>query len=850
MIAFTLRALRARPWRLAMSTLAVTLAVGFVAGVLTFGHGLSTSFHTLVTGSTPDAVVRADYAKGLTESAQPTTLDAALVRRLAALPEVARADGEVQATGLTVLASDGHALGGAGGPTIAVGHDDAPNMDGRPMLDLGSGRWPAGPHEVVLDADATKAGGYRLGDAVKVLMPGGAQPERLTLVGTATFSGGGTAGSTLVVLSTPAAQHWLLGGKRVFTRIALTAAPGVTQSQLVAAASPRVPAGYLAVSGDTVAQQAQDLIGGFLDAISAFLLIFAVIAVVVAAFIIANAFTILVAQRTRELALLRALGASRRQVVASVEVEASIVGVVASVLGVALGWVLARVLAAAFAALGLHITTSTLVLTPGSVVAGFAVGIGMTLCAAYVPARRAGRIAPLAAIRNESAPPARASIGRSLLGAGALLAGIGCVAIGFAGLHPQPGSPALWVGFAAVLWLVGAAALVPLAVGPLLWLCRIVWSRLFGTPGRLAADNARRDPRRTGATASALMIGLALVSTIAVLAASLNATIARSVDQHFSSDFRIEGANHKAFPVAVGDRVAAVAGVAVVSREQDVPVNYVAAGKAGWTIGAGVDDHYDATHGVQVLSAVPVPGPLSVRVTASFAQSTHLRAGDDLGLVVGSHRVKVRIAAVVSGHDVTAQVLVPLRAITAAGVPRQDSALTVVMKPGADPARVRDALEAATEATPYVAVFDKHQFTEQLHKRVDNLMNMIYGLLALAIVIAVLGIVNTLGLSILERTREIGLLRAVGMTRAQVRRMVTLESIAIALVGALIGIGLGVVVGVLLRQALADDLTALGVPIGGLVGFAGVAVVIGVLAAVGPAIRAGRMDPLSAAADE
>jgi putative ABC transport system permease protein len=845
MITLTLRALRARPLRLAMSTIAVTLAVGFLAGVMVFSHGLDRTFHGIVDGSTPDAVVRADYAQGLGETAQPgSALDPALVSRLAALPQVARADGQVQALGLALLGSDGTAVGGGGGPTIAVNHDDAPNMDGGPMLRLQSGRWPSGPSEVALDAAAAKAGGYHVGDRVSVLVPTSEKPRHLTLTGIADFSGGGTAGSTLVVLSTRGAQDLLLDGKDVFTRIALTAAPGVSQQQVVDAARALVPPGYLAVTGATVTAQAQELIGGFLDAISVFLLIFAVIAVVVAAFIIVNTFTILVAQRTQELALLRALGASRRQVGRSVLLEALVVGLVASTLGAGVGWLLARTLAAVFASLGLTIARSALVLTPTTIGWCYAVGIGVTVAAAYLPARRAGRVPPIAALRSEQAAATRPSAGRVGLGVLAALAGAGCASLGIA--HPAgvPGARSLWVGIAGIVWLVAAAALTPTLARPLLWLGSSAYGRVFGMPGRLAADNARRDPRRTGATASALMIGLALVSTIAVLAASLNATIAHTVDQHFSSDFRVEGVNRKPFPTTIGDRVAAVPGVATVSREQELPANY----PGGWLLLAGVDDDYFSSHGLREPASGPL-APGTALATRELLKRTGLEVGQTTALIAGDGRLKVRIVGVADGPPTSGELLVPLATLARAGVDRQDNVLTVVMAPGADVSRVRSAIEQAAEPAPYVAVYDKHEFSQQLHDHVDKLMNLIYGLLALAIVIAVLGIVNTLSLSVFERTRELGLLRAVGMTRAQVRRMVTLESVAIALLGAVLGIGLGVLVGVLLRQALSDDLTALGVPVAGLVGFAAVAVVIGVLAAVGPSIRAGRMRPLEAATD-
>jgi putative ABC transport system permease protein len=292
--------------------------------------------------------------------------------------------------------------------------------------------------------------------------------------------------------------------------------------------------------------------------------------------------------------------------------------------------------------------------------------------------------------------------------------------------------------------------------------------------------------------------------------------------------------------------MARVPGVAVVSHEQDLVATYA----GGWIALAGVDDAFLTTHALHVAQGSGTLGPGTALVTSSFARQDHLRVGQPIVVATAGTSLPVRIGGVVDGTAATAQVLVPLATLVKAGIQRQDSALMVMMSPGADAAQVRHGLERAAASAPYVSVDDKQQFSQQLHDTVDKLIYLIDALLALAIVIAVLGIVNTLSLSVFERTRELGLLRAVGMTRAQVRRMVTLESVAIALLGAVVGLALGVLIGVLLRQSLAADLTSLGLPLADLLRFLVAAVVIGVLAAVGPGIRAARMSPLAAAAEE
>lgn len=393
MIKLTLRNIFARKLRLVMSGIAVVIGVAFLSGVLVFSNGLSTTFDGIINGSAPDGLVRvqdaAEFSAG--EGGVPTqTLPPAAVEELEALPEVARADGDVEGFGMNLLAADGTLVGGTGAPTLAFNYHDGPNMAGEQILLLESGRWPEGTDEIVLDEGAAENGDYSLGDEVQLLAPYGELERTATLVGTAEFNGGGTAGATLLIFSTEGAQEIFLGGKDAFTRVALTAEEGVSQEELAAAAEKVIPAGFESVTGDEFAEEQQDVVGTFLDVIKTFLLIFAAIAIIVGAFIILNTFSILVAQRTRELALLRALGASRQQVTRSVMLEAFVLAVVASTIGIALGWVLARGLAALFRAIGLDIAGNALDLTPSAVLVSYAVGVLVTVAAAYFPSRRAG----------------------------------------------------------------------------------------------------------------------------------------------------------------------------------------------------------------------------------------------------------------------------------------------------------------------------------------------------------------------------------------------------------------------------------------------------------------------------
>ena len=847
MLKLTLRNLLARKLRLVMSGLAIVLGVAFLSGVLVFSNGLSTTFDGIINGSTPDGMVRPEQAESFSAGeggVGTATLSPTVVEDLAALPEVERADGDVVGLGMSMLAKDGTLVGGTGAPTLAFNYHDAPNMAGESTLELIDGRWPERPGEVVVDEDAAENGDYSLGDDVGLLAPFGEIERTATLVGTAEFNGGGTAGATLLIFDTAGAQELFLQGQDVYNQISLTAAEGVSQTELAAAAQEVAPEGFEAVTGDTVAEESQEAIGEFLDVISIFLLVFAIIAVIVGGFIIVNTFTILVAQRSRELALLRALGAGRGQVTGAVMLESFVLAVVTSTLGIGLGLLLARGLAALFRAVGLDIAGNALTLTVGTVVTSYLVGIVVTMLAAYLPARRAGKVAPVAAMRADSAP-ARGSLRRRTI-VGAVVLAIGAGLAGY-GLSGAPGSDAAWIGTGAVLWILTVAAISSVVGKPVLVLCRRLFTTGFGTAGRLAGENALRDPRRTGATASALMIGLALVCTIGVLAASLNKSVDDVVDEEFTADFLVQATNFLPFSTEVGDDLAAVEGVGVVSRQQ----------WAGAQLGdenvfvVGNDEGFDEIYDLDVIDGRQEIDGAEAIVQDDFAQENDLAVGDRIGLSFpAGKRLDLEVVGVVAASEATGSVTVPLDQLGEAGIARQDTSISITLAPGADAETVHAALDEAAKDVPIVAVYDKEEFSDGIRDQVNQLLYMIYGLLALAIVIAVIGIVNTLGLSVIERTREIGLLRAVGMSRSALRRMITLESVAIAVLGAVLGMALGLLIGVLLRESLKEDLTSLGLPLGQLLVFLAIAVVVGVLAAVVPAVRASRLNVLEAIATE
>lgn len=525
----------------------------------------------------------------------------------------------------------------------------------------------------------------------------------------------------------------------------------------------------------------------------------------------------------------------------SVLVEAFVLSVVSSTLAIGLGLLLARALAALFRSVGLDISGDALDLTSKATILSYVVGIGVTMVAAFLPSWRAGKVAPVAAMRSDVAPERASLRRRTVIGAALLAIGAGFAVAGLAQ------SNALLIGIGAVLWILTVAATSSIIGKPVLALCRGLFAGVFGTTGRLAGENALRDPRRTGATASALMIGLALVSTIGVLAASLNKSVDDVVDEQFTADLLVQSTTFLPFSTEVGDRIAQVDGVGTMSRQQFTTAQYD--GKAAYI--TGIDPEFGSIYHLDVLDGTERISGDQAFIGTDFAEKHHLSVGDTLPLAFqGGKKLTPEVVGIVDDTEVASEVNVPLDQLAEVGVLRQDTSISILLEPGADSSTVRDAVDDAAKSVPIVGVYDKEEFSDQIRGQVNQLLYMIYGLLALAIVIAVIGIVNTLGLSVIERTREIGLLRAVGMSRAKLRRMIMLESVTIAVLGAVLGMALGLLIGVLLQRVLKDDLTSLGLPVGQLVLFLVIAIVVGVLAAVIPAIRAARLNVLAAIATE
>ncbi|KRE44036.1 ABC transporter permease [Knoellia sp. Soil729] len=841
------KSLMARKLRLFMSAFAIILGVAFVAGSFVFTDTLGRSFDSIMNGTVGDVVVRPASAGGDPES-QPSTqaLPGALVTQLAGTDGAARADGKITNFGTFVVSKQGKLIGGFGPPGLGMNHADGPAAKGLQPLQLLQGSWPDAPSEVVLDEKTAEEAGYLVGEKVTIASSG-AQPRiSAKLVGIATMQGG-LAGASLAIFDTTEAQKLFMGGKDTYSEIWVTAAPGTSQEQLRAAVASQLPDGVEAVTGDAAAKASASDVQQALGFITTFLLVFAGVALVVGSFLIVNTFSILVTQRSRELALFRALGSTRRQVARSVLFEASVVGLIGSVLGLGLGIVIAMLIRVFFGRFGLDLSGQSLIISPRTVVVSLVVGLVVTLVAAYLPARKAGKVPPVAAMRDDAVLAESGMRGRIIVGG--LLTLIGAALLG-TGLFVDVPKPTYWVGGGILGVVLGVALVSPLVGAPVIAAIGWLYRRVFGAVGLMAQQNAQRNPRRTGATASALMIGVTLVSMMAVFGASAKASIDKAIDAEFVSDFVVSSAVGIPFSASLAQDMRSVPGVKEVA-----PFRFDRPKVDGdeETVMAGAADQLGSVLGLRA-----VQGDLSALTSTSLAISSDvvdagtLALGDTVAVVRGTTTVPFTVTSVFTKSAlVGTDYLVTLDGLASLGSPKTDNFAFIGIDDGASRSQVGRALEATVDDLPIVTVKDQAEFADEQRTQINQMLYLIYALLGLAVVIAILGIINTLALSVIERTREIGLLRAVGLSRRQLKRMLRLESIVIALLGATLGIGLGVAFGIALQRSLRDDgIDVLAVPWPQLVLFVGIAGLVGILAAWWPGWRASRLDILRAVTTE
>ncbi len=839
MLRVTLKSVRGHVVRFMLTLFAVSLGVAFVAGSFVLTDGLRSTFDTLIETSTQgtDISVRGlEGGSNITGEGMTTRLPLDLVDRLRGVDGVERAVPDIQGT-ILLVGKNGTAVRGVGGaPTLGFAYaaDD-------PVVTLIKGRAPRGPNEVAVESSTLRRSGLTVGDTTQALV--GPEPRQVTVAGELEFDGP-LAGATLTLLDEPSARA-VFSPDGAVPSFSLTAADGVSPDTLRDRVADVLPPDAEAVTGEQLQQEVRDQVEVGLGFINIFLLAFAGISLFVGAFIIANTFSILVAQRGRELAILRAVGASRGQVMRVVLGESAVVGLVGSAVGLLLGVGLAAGLQQI---IGIE-SSGELPVLLHTVLWSFGVGLVVTVVSALVPAVRASRVAPVEAMRSTVLMTPKRLWGRGVIGVVGAALGVALLMVGVRG-------DVRWslVGFGAGLTLIGVLVSAPLATRPVVRVVAAPFVWLMGTVGRLARENSLRNPRRTATTASALMIGLALMAAISVLAASAKSSVADLVETQLTADYVLNGGGQVQFPATVAEKVAKLPGVDSVATIGGLGVDV--GEDTSFAIAAdaeGLGDNVVITMAQGSLTALDEG---EVLLSETYAKDRGWQVGQSITATLGMLKNRpLTVGGVYKDNQVlsVAALIVP-RTLYREAVPAPDQGdflVYVKAGQGADLATLKAHLVDVVKPYLLVSVQDGSEFTDSQAADINQILGILYVLLALSVVIAVLGIINTLALSVFERTREIGLLRAVGLTRAQLFRMITVESVTTAVFGALLGAALGLGLGVALQRAgSGQGLEILAIPWGTLLIVIAAAAVAGVLAAVLPAIRAVRLNVLTAIATE
>ncbi|MQS12517.1 ABC transporter permease [Streptomyces kaniharaensis] len=850
----SLRSFFAHKGRMALSLIAVVLSVAFVSGTLVFSNTATSTFDKLFAATASDVSVQpqkpADDGEQQPGDKLPT-VPVALAQQVAAVPGVKTAVGQVMVGNAILVNPATSKLVGptSGAPTLVGNWTDTP----RNPMHITSGHVPQGAGELVLDADTAKKAKLGLGDRLRVDNAGG--KHEFTIAGIASFSTT-NPGAALAFLDTATSQQVLLG-EQAFTSVEAFGDGSRGDDQLKADALAKVGAGYQVKTAAEQKAENNKSVGSGLDFMKYAMLGFAGISLLVGGFLIINTFSMLVAQRTREIGLLRAVGGSRGQVNGSVLVEALILGVLGSTLGIGAGVGLAVGLIKLMNAVGMDLNAGDLQIGTNVPIAAYAVGILITVAAAWIPARRASRIAPIAALRDHGTPAeARSNIVRTIIGLVLTAGGAGLLVLAAEAEKAATGGQ--YLGLGVLLTLVGFVVLGPLLATTVVRVLGAALPALFGPSGKLAQRNATRNPRRTGATAAALMIGLALVIGASVFTSSATESTNKQIDKNVGADYTVSAGRASLSPDILA-AIKATPGLSHVTEETALKVTLTAPdGSTDRTFVAAVGATFADDFTIPASAGTPdtlKQGGLAVG--EDFAKDHHVKVGDQVAVDYGKgHTQSLPVGLVIGkGNSLFSGVpFVGLDTMTKA-VPAADRPLPerlyVKAAAGADAAKTLTALQDSVKQYPQVEVVDKAGYKELVKGQINTLLYLIYGLLGVAIVVAVLGVVNTLALSVVERTREIGLLRAIGLSRRQLRRMIRLESVVIALFGAILGAGLGLAWGVTAQQVLKDHgLESLSVPTGTIVVTLIASVVIGLVAALVPAFRAGRLNVLAAIATD
>lgn len=854
-----LRGLAGRKLRAVLTGIAIVLGVAMISGTYILTDTVQRAFNNLLVDSYAgtDAVVT---GRGIDvsidgEKPPPPPVDASLLDVVRGVDGVALATGSVlDERNTKILTAEGESANSEGFPTLAFGVDTDPAYTQFNPLNVLEGRWPASEDEVVIDAGTADKQDFAVGDTIEIST---LQPKRsFELVGVAKYGDLDSLGAiSFVVFTIPAAQE-LLGREGQFDAISVAAQEGISEEELVAAIAPALPQGAEVVSATAEAQEQADEVSEFTAIFRYFLLAFGAIALFVGAFVIFNTFSITVAQRTREFATLRTIGASRRQILVSVILESLVIGILASLVGLGLGVVIAEGIEALFGSLGVDLPTADRVFKTRTIVVALGVGIGITLLAGLFPAIRATRVPPISAVREGATLPHGRFHRFTPWVAGLVVVGsIALLARAMFTDELGTGDRLLSIAGGVLLLFLGVAMLSSKLVKPLAAVVGAPARRLGGAAGRLAGGNSVRNPGRTAATAAALMIGIALVAFIATLTNGMKASNREAIEEQIAADYVVTSTDgYTPFVAAAGDALAAspVPEVVTSVRSDAGLVNDVSTEVGGIEPDTIAEAYvFDWQEGDDsVLANLGTTGAL---VSSNYADDHDVSVGDTLTLRSTADRT-AQITVVgtfepppfyplIESVNVSTELFDSL-------YDRPRNRWTWANVPGESTEENRAAMEQAIAGYPDTQLETREEWIQREDADFNEFISFLYVMLTLAVFVSVFGMINTLVLSVYERTREIGMLRAIGMTRRQVRRMIRQESIITALIGAAIGLPLGIFLAALVNRALSEYDVRFAIPWGQLIVLTIVAVIIGVLAAIMPARRAAKLDPLRAIAYE